>query len=260
MSVSPQALESMVLDPLTGVSAAGTLAIVALGLTEIEIVIFDSNEFSAVNLGWRGLASCASAAKAALAGSWESNPTLHKKAKVKITSIGVVAGGSGVFIYDMSGKKLGEFYAAGLGVGVCELFKEFKVNNLNPLSLTNEGGRGQAEGTNMSDFFVIDDPIYGHKRAPLIEDFESSDGDLIHFGGEFNSLLPGEELDMKVVQTSRQLMDASMENNEFIYWQPYGFLYHDKNLETKGFGSDGGVVAVLEGGPELGIDSLHFAF
>ena len=44
MSVSPQALESMVLDPLTGVSAAGTLAIVALGLTEIEIVIFDSNE------------------------------------------------------------------------------------------------------------------------------------------------------------------------------------------------------------------------
>ena len=261
MSASTHELESIDnLDTLTGVSAAGTISIAAAYITDIDIIIFDTKEFSAVKLGYFGTAECGGLAEHALAGSWDSNPTVHKKAKVKIFSAGFGGGASGVYIYDMSGKQFGEFYSTGVQVGFCELFEEFNVKNLNPLSLKSEGARGRAEGTLMTDFFVIEDPIYGQQKAAVIKDFDPSDGDILHFGGNIADSLPlKDELDIKVVQTSNQLMEASEEDLDFVYYEPLGYLYHDQNSEARGFGSDGGVIAVLDGGPNLNIESFLIA-
>ena len=249
-------------DLLTGpIEAAGTLTFYSAIYTDIKIIIMDTPSTSAVELTWDGFALCAGAGAHALAGKWTGNPVAGNKVRVQMVSAGIVGGGTNLFFFQSDGSDLGTFLAGGLELGACVLNEEFDVKRLNSVALSSSGGRGVGQGTSQTDFMILDnDPTYGQKQAPVIKDFDSSDGDILHFGGEIADSLPSiDELEFKVVQTSKELIEASEEDLDFVYYEPLGFLYHDQNSEASGFGSDGGVIAVLDGGPNLNIDSFHVA-
>ena len=54
----------------------------------------------------------------------------------------------------------------------------------------------------------------------------------------------------KTVASRKALRKALKNNNPFVYYEKKGFLYFNENGKESGWG-DGGLLAVLEGKPEL---------
>ena len=61
----------------------------------------------------------------------------------------------------------------------------------------------------------------------------------------------GKKIKLKSVASKKALKKASKTNNPFVYDEKKGFLYFNENGKDSGWG-DGGLLAVLQGKPELG--------
>jgi len=57
-----------------------------------------------------------------------------------------------------------------------------------------------------------------------------------------------------MIKTKKKL---AKQDFDFLYDQKKGRLYFNENGADKGFG-EGGIIAVLEGAPELDLDNLEF--
>lgn len=236
---------------------AGVLDVASFGIYgEISIRILSRN--IELKLKKTGL-KCVSAGKSALVGDVYMTDLLTNQVRVRLFSVGAGAGGSDITM-TVNGKTFGEFHAAGFNAGVCAIDEMFTVDFNPPWRPTfqDDGFRNVAKGTEITDLFVIDERNSGGLHgSPLIEDFDADQDDLLVFEGAAAESLPAmDQVKFKTVQTSKQLLEASEGEANLIYFEAYGLLYHDGNFEAKGFGDEGGIIAVLEGSPEISQSSI----
>ena len=237
----------------------GNLTFLAAILTEVDAIFIGNDDNPAVHLGWSGAAWCAGGGTSVLVADWKKDPTKYKKLRGNLISAGAGAGGTSLFFYSLEDDTLvGETTAAGAEIGACVLDKEFKVNKLTSTTLTpkNKGQRYRA--TSAADFYIFDRKIkYGQDSAPTIKKFGTKGSDHISFSARLAKNLPSiDEIQLKTVQSSKKLEKASRKGFDFIYFQPEGHLYHDTNSEKDGLG-EGGLMAVLDGSPDLDASSFH---
>ena len=91
---------------------------------------------------------------------------------------------------------------------------------------------------------------FGHNKADRIINFKTSDGDQIHLDREIFGL-SGKPIDLVTVSSNRQLKAQQSQPSQFIYFEPKGQLYFDRNDEQTGYGKNAGLFAILKGGPDL---------
>ena len=122
-------------------------------------------------------------------------------------------------------------------------------------------GRNQLTGKGNKDYFKLSifDKL-GKKHSDRIIDFTSSLSSKKHDflllnSTEFSSLTGSEELDFKLATSKRQLKSLGKSSTELIYFKntrkQLGTLFVDLNGKQAGFGPSGGLLAVLEGNPDL---------
>ena len=127
-------------------------------------------------------------------------------------------------------------------------------------SIANEvltGGKGKdlLNGGGGSDGFLFNDKGFGKKQADKILDFNSEEGDSILVYKHILGL--DKKVKLKTVASKKTLKKASKTNNPFVYDEKKGFLYFNENGKEKGWG-DGGLLAILQGKPELITSDLTF--
>ena len=105
------------------------------------------------------------------------------------------------------------------------------------------------KGGGGSDGFLFSAKVFGRKEADKILDFNSDEDDSILVDKEVFDL--GEQIKLKTVASRKALRKASKTNNPFVYYEKKGFLYFNENGKESGWG-DGGLLAILQGKPELG--------
>ena len=105
------------------------------------------------------------------------------------------------------------------------------------------------KGGGGSDGFLFDVKGFGKKNADKILDFNPDEDDSILVDKGVFDL--GRRIKLKTVARKKALKKASKTNNPFVYYEKKGFLYFNENGKESGWG-DGGLLAVLEGKPELG--------
>ena len=124
-------------------------------------------------------------------------------------------------------------------------------------------GKRKMEGGSGSDTFVCHkQDQYGKKGADTIIDF-NPDEDLIALSRKSLGYTRrqwkkiqrvGKELEFRTAETKKERNQMKQQNIDFIYHQDeakgYGLLFYNQNRANKGYG-DGGMIAILEGGPDL---------
>jgi hypothetical protein len=91
-------------------------------------------------------------------------------------------------------------------------------------------------------------------RVDRITDFDGTKGDRMELSTQtFKGI---GELEFKTANNKRDLRRASKSSADIIYHAPSGKLFFNANGDTKGFGSQGGMFAILESAPILSAD--HF--
>ena len=101
------------------------------------------------------------------------------------------------------------------------------------------------------DEFVFDLPKeFGKSKADKIVDFRSKDGDKIHLDRDIFKK-SGKQIDLVTVSSGRQLKAQQSQPSQFIYYEPKGELYFDRNIAESGYGNNAGLFAILKGGPDL---------
>ena len=93
---------------------------------------------------------------------------------------------------------------------------------------------------------------YDKKTADIITNFKQSVDKLRLDAGEF-----GASQSFKVAKNRKALMRLARKDFDFLYDQKKGGLYYNENGSKKGFG-DGGIIAILKGGPNLDSDNIIF--
>ena len=66
----------------------------------------------------------------------------------------------------------------------------------------------------------------------------------------------GKKVKLKTVASKKALKKASITNKPFVYDEKKGFLYYNENGKESGWG-DGGLLAILQGKPELGASDFN---
>jgi ELWxxDGT repeat protein len=91
---------------------------------------------------------------------------------------------------------------------------------------------------------------FGKRQADRITGFDQTDEDQLALGRDvFDGLT---DIDLVTVTSKTQLSDQRDNNNTgLIYFEPKGKLYFNQNGDESGYGEDGGLFAILKGGPEL---------
>ena len=116
-------------------------------------------------------------------------------------------------------------------------------------------GKGRLLGGPGSDEFAFDIYDKFDKRgADKILDFNSSEGDYISFTEFSIPKLAGRySISFASASDKKQLRRLSKQDYDFIYFKKKGRLYFDGNGSEKYWGdaSEGGLVAILNGKPEL---------
>ncbi|MEC8215272.1 MAG: ELWxxDGT repeat protein, partial [Cyanobacteriota bacterium] len=116
---------------------------------------------------------------------------------------------------------------------------------------TQKGSRSMRAAKRTKDEFVFNlAKEFGHNKADRIINFKTSDGDQIHLDKEIFGL-SGKPIDLVTVSSNRQLKAQQSQPSQFIYFEPKGQLYFDRNDEQTGYGKNAGLFAVLKGGPDL---------
>ena len=77
-----------------------------------------------------------------------------------------------------------------------------------------------------------------------------NDGDQIHLDRDIFAG-SGKRIDLVTVSSNHQLKTQQSQASKFIYFEPQGKLYFDRNGERLGYGKNAGLFAVLKGGPDL---------
>ena len=101
-----------------------------------------------------------------------------------------------------------------------------------------------------ADKFLFYNPgIFGKESATKLADFDPFEDDSILL--DKASFYLGKKIKLKSVTGKKALKRASRSKKNFVYNEKKGFLYFNENGKESGWG-DGGLLAVLEGKPELG--------
>ena len=100
-----------------------------------------------------------------------------------------------------------------------------------------------------ADKFLFYNPgIFGKESATKLADFDPFEDDSILL--DKASFYLGKKIKLKSVTGKKALKKASRSKKNFVYNEKKGFLYFNENGKESGWG-DGGLLAVLEGKPEL---------
>jgi len=237
------------------------------GYVEAELFLWDNLEKTKGYIfSYDGWEWCATVEGGPVYGDLNKDPlefSKDGKINVNVYSLHSAAGGSNIII-GPSDSKVGQLWSIGAGVGLCAINESWNVKRLAASNLENRPDTllnydyEPSEGTAAADFFTFNDSLmYGENHAPIIKDFNKDDGDRIAFNGSVkDEITSREDMNFKVVNSKKQLKEASEQDYDFIYFQKEGFLYHDKSPKIGGFG-DGGLLAILEGSPEMDSSSLY---
>ena len=95
------------------------------------------------------------------------------------------------------------------------------------------------------------------KSVDVIKDFKVNDQIVLD-----DVALPGlgEEIDLAVVESKKELKAAGKDDAPIIYDQNKGKIIFDSNGDQKGMGSDGGQFLKLNGKPDLDEDNISLLF
>ena len=117
--------------------------------------------------------------------------------------------------------------------------------------LAGQKGRDILRGRGGPDGFFFNSPQgFGTKRADIIKDFNSSEGDSILLDRSTFQLGKKNEVRLKIAKNKRSLNRLSRQRHSFIYDNRRGFLYFNENGKGRGWG-DGGLFAKLQNAPEI---------
>ena len=90
---------------------------------------------------------------------------------------------------------------------------------------------------------------FGKAKADRITGFTPDDGDKLALS---TNAFPGlSEINLVTVSSKRQLKAQKTQPSNVIYLEAKGKLYFDQNETKKGYGEEGGLFAILKGGPDL---------
>ena len=104
-------------------------------------------------------------------------------------------------------------------------------------------------GGGADKFLFYNVGIFGKESATKLTDFDPYENDSILLDKASFNL--GKKIKLKSVTGKKALKKASRSKKNFVYNEKKGFLYFNENGKENGWG-DGGLLAVLEGKPELG--------
>ena len=90
---------------------------------------------------------------------------------------------------------------------------------------------------------------FGKGKADQITGFSPDDGDQLALST--NAFQGLSEINLVTVSSNRQLKAQQTQPSNFIYYEAKGQLYFDQNESDKGYGKEGGLFAILKGGPDL---------
>ena len=90
---------------------------------------------------------------------------------------------------------------------------------------------------------------FGKAKADQITGFSPDEGDQLALS---TNAFPGlSEINLVTVSSKRQLKAQKTQPSNFTYYEDKGRLYFDQNGTQKGNGDEGGLFAILKGGPDL---------
>ena len=116
-------------------------------------------------------------------------------------------------------------------------------------------GRGKLKGTKVADAFTFDSfEAFTKKSADKIIGFNASQGDTIAVSpNAFPALTGASAISFASTRNKKEFKQLSKEDYDFVYFEKKGRLYFDGNGAEKNWGnsSEGGLVAILKGKPEL---------
>ena len=116
-------------------------------------------------------------------------------------------------------------------------------------------GRGKLKGTSTADAFTFASfESFTKKSADKIIGFDSRQGDTIAVSSDaFPSLKGNSKIRFTVTNSKKKLKQLSKQGFDFLYFEKKGRLYFDGNGAGKNWGNpnEGGLVAILEGKPDL---------
>ena len=102
---------------------------------------------------------------------------------------------------------------------------------------------------------------FGKRGRDKIFDFNAQEGDFISVSEVALPRLESEagEIDLAIATSRREMRQLSREGHDFVYFEKKGRLFFDGNGDNRGFGSknQGGLMAVLQGKPELTSDDIQ---
>jgi hypothetical protein len=121
-------------------------------------------------------------------------------------------------------------------------------------------GKGKLKGTNVADAFTFDSfDVFTKKAADKIIGFDASEGDTIAVSPYAFPALQGAS-DISFISTNKKkdLKLLGKQDYDFVYFEKKGKLYFDGNGSDKKWGnsSEGGLVAILKGKPELTVEDI----
>jgi hypothetical protein len=121
-------------------------------------------------------------------------------------------------------------------------------------------GKGKLKGTTGADAFTFDSfEAFTKKSADKIIGFNASQGDTIAVGpNAFPSLQGVSDISFASTRSKKEFKQMSKEDYDFVYFEKKGRLYFDGNGAEKNWGnsSEGGLVAILKGKPELTAEDI----
>ena len=121
-------------------------------------------------------------------------------------------------------------------------------------------GKGELKGTDVADAFTFDSfDVFTKKAADKIIGFDSSQGDTIAVSLDaFPALKGASDISFASTSSKKEFKQMSKEDYDFVYFEKKGRLYFDGNGAEKNWGnsSEGGLVAILKGKPELTAEDI----
>ena len=142
--------------------------------------------------------------------------------------------------------------------GISIIYREIIYNTISSVS-----GQGVLEGTADADLFTFAEyEVFGIAAADKIIGFDSSQGDsIVLAAAAFPSLTDTEEISFDSSSNARELIKLCSSDIDLIYYERLGLLLYNGNGSDKGLGdpSVGGLMAILDGGPELAGDDFSLS-
>lgn len=116
-------------------------------------------------------------------------------------------------------------------------------------------GAQRLMGDSGEDQFVFNKKDrFGKKGADRIIDFNPEEDRLLVSKKALKGL--DKKPEFATASNSKELNSLKKEDMELVYFEPKGQLYYNQNEGGKGFGAKGGLFAILNGSPEITVESI----